>query len=443
MRHRPSSLARKLFLRHLLRAKSSHLPQLLGVTLVCAACGDGGAPDTWLGVAGAGGSASSGSNVSGASGASAASGTNASAASGSANAAPSASGAPGGGTTSSDVGPTAGGATSAGGGSGGSSASGGYPGGAAGSGGASNGGGSASVAGASGSAGSGGASPSKLEHLFVLALENHDAGSVIGNTKDAPYLNGLLKKGSSASSFMDELPKSIDSEPHYVWMESGTNAFYDHKFESDDDASASNSTANTEHLATQLSAANISWTSYQESLSDKTGACPISSNGFFAAKHDPFVFFRDVSGNPPSKSNAFCAAHHKPLSALFCDLGDLPAAYSFITPNLCHDMHGADGCPDSNLIHAGDTWLSNNLPPLLQFLDQHHSVLFITWDEGEDTLTLPFLALGPTIKSGFVSTKTYTHSSLLKTVERILGVPVLARVKDANDFSEMFTAPPY
>jgi len=35
-----------------------------------------------------------------------------------------------------------------------------------------------------------------LAGLLYLAL----LGSVIGNTKDAPYLNGLLKKGSSAAS---------------------------------------------------------------------------------------------------------------------------------------------------------------------------------------------------------------------------------------------------
>jgi hypothetical protein len=118
-------------------------------------------------------------------------------------------------------------------------------------------------------------------------------------------------------------------------------------------------------------------------------------------------------------------------------------AYNFITPNLCHDMHSAADCLDSNTIRAGDTWLSANLPPLLDYLHAHAGVLFITWDEGENTATLPFLALGPTVKAGFVSMISYTHSSLLKTIELILGVPVLDRVKDANDFSDMFTARPY
>jgi hypothetical protein len=415
---------------------------------LCTACGGGGGATDGTGVSG---SASYGIANAGASQASTAAGTNAG--TGGMNAStpgaptatgPSASGAQSGGSSSADVGTTAGGGGARTGGvaGGGFGTGGGYPGGATAAGGASS-GGISSSAGASGSAGTTGTSATKLEHVFVLALENHDEGQIIGNATDAPYLNGLLKKGSSASSFMDELPKDIVSEPHYVWMESGTNAFADHKFTSDDDASSHNSTANTEHLATQLSAANISWLSYQEGLNEKTGACPISSDGFFAAKHDPFVFFQDVSGNPPSKGNTFCAAHHKPLSMLAGDLGGAVATYNFITPNLCHDMHGASGCPDSNLIHAGDSWLSKNLPPLLDYVSQHHSVLFITWDEGENTLTLPFLALGPTIKPGYVSPKTYSHSSLLKSVERILGLPVLDRVKDANDFSDMFAVSPF
>jgi hypothetical protein len=283
----------------------------------------------------------------------------------------------------------------------------------------------------------------KLEHVFVLAMENHDEVSIVGNMTDAPYLNKLIQQGTMASHFADELPKDIVSEPHYVWMESGTNVFSDHTFDSDADPSDKNSTADTSHLVTQLGAANISWMSYQEDINDTTGACPIKSDGFFAAKHDPFIFFRDVSGSPPSKTNQFCVDHHRPLSKLFDDLKADVARFVFITPNLCHDMHGASGCPDSNLIHAGDTWLSGNLQPVLDYINAHHGVLFITWDEGENTLAPPFVVVGPTIKAGYTSPSNYTHSSLLKTNELIFGLPISPRVTNAEDFHDMFTQVPY
>src|SRR6185437_12757559 len=99
----------------------------------------------------------------------------------------------------------------------------------------------------------------------------------------------------------------------YVWMEAGTNAFSDTTFTSDADPDASNSSASTAHLATQMMAANpaVTWLSFQEGLNSSTGACPISSSGFYAAKHDPFVFFQDIVGRTPSASASVCVAHHR------------------------------------------------------------------------------------------------------------------------------------
>src|SRR5262249_53312549 len=158
----------------------------------------------------------------------------------------------------------------------------------------------------------------------------------------------------------------------------------------------------------------------------------ISSNGFYAAKHDPFVFFQDVSGNPPSEATADCAAHHKPYTAFAADLaaGNLPA-YVFITPDLCHDMHGAGGCPSGVTdIRAGDNFLSTDLPPILAYATAHDAVVYVIWDEGSSNQTIPFLALGPHVQAGS-STTAYSHSALLKSIEEQLGVPVLASVTGA------------
>src|SRR5262249_18044388 len=175
---------------------------------------------------------------------------------------------------------------------------------------------------------------------------------------DAPYINGtLIPKYGHATAFHDELPASVPSEPHYVWMEAGTNAFADHTFTSDLPPTwFGNVTGSTAHLATQLEAAGETWMSCHEDLNWFTGACPVNDRWNYAAKHDPFVFFKDVSGSSPSGSNAHCAAHHKELKALAGDLaGGNVADYVFVTPNLCHDMHGGLFCADTNTVRAGDT----------------------------------------------------------------------------------------
>lgn len=294
----------------------------------------------------------------------------------------------------------------------------------------------------SGSADAPTSSSHKIDTIFVIPLENKADTAIYGNMTDAPYINGLFTTANHATNFKDELP-SLDSEPHYIWMEAGTNAFADHTFSTDNDAAASNSTSSTDHLVTQLKAANIPWMSYQEDL---TAACPISSSSItstspYATKHDPFVFFQDVSGSPPSASNTYCAAHHKAYSSFATDLAAGMTGYVFITPNLCHDMHGAATCSSglssSPNIKAGDTWLKAELPRIIDYTKTHNAVIFLVWDEGSSTNTIPFLALGAHVKVG-TSDVMYTHSSLLKTTEELLGVPVLAKVTAANDFADMF-----
>jgi hypothetical protein len=281
-------------------------------------------------------------------------------------------------------------------------------------------------------------------HVFVVALENEPASAIYGN-KNAPYINGqLLAQFAHATAFTDPLPDAIPSEPHYVWMEAGTNQFGDATFTTDADPSASNSTAGTAHLVSQMRAASpaVSWMSYQEGLSSSTGACPVSSSGFYAAKHDPFVFFQDVAGSPPSASNAFCAQHHKPFTALAQDLAQNGVAqYNFISPNLCNDMHGGGGCPSGDPIALGDQWLATNLPPIIDFVRAQGGVIFIVWDEPEGGSNLiPFIAIGPTVKPGYAGSVAYTHSSLTRTVEKIFGLPVLPAVASANDFADLFAA---
>lgn len=284
---------------------------------------------------------------------------------------------------------------------------------------------------------------SVIKYVFVIPMENRDSSKIYGNTSDAPYINGtLIPAYARATNFGDELP-SLPSEPHYVWMEAGANSFSDHTFSTDAVPSASNSTNSTNHLATQIKNASngVTWMSYQEGLNATTGACPIAASGFYHPKHDPFLFFQDVSGSPPSKTNAYCAAHHKAYSALAADLASgAVATLNFITPNLCHDMHGATGCPSGSAIRLGDDWLKANLPPLIDFANKHAGVIFLTWDEGESTTKIPFLAIGPKVKPGYAGSVSYNHSSQLKSIDRILGLSVLSKVSSANDFSDLFVA---
>ena len=156
------------------------------------------------------------------------------------------------------------------------------------------------------------------------------------------------------------------------------------------------------------------------------------------------MFFQDIAGKTPSPTASVCVAHHHAYTtssfAQALSQGAV-AQYNFITPNLCNDMHGASGCPSSDVIAAGDSWLSTNLPPIIQYANAHNGVIFLVWDEPEGGSPLiPFLAIGPHIKAGYASSVTVTHSALVKTVEKIFGLPILPAVASANDFGDMFQA---
>jgi hypothetical protein len=290
--------------------------------------------------------------------------------------------------------------------------------------------------------GDGALAASTIQHVFVIAMENHGASDIYGNTASAPFINNtLIPMGGRATSFIDKLPQ-LNSEPHYLWMEAGTNAFSDHTFTTDNNPSSSNSTASTAHLSTQITNAGSTWLSYQEGLNSTSGTCPIAASGNYAPKHDPFIFFKDVAGNPPSKTNALCTAHHKALTALGGDLtNNRVAAYNFITPNLCHDMHSNSCTGSSDPIKQGDTWLSQNVPAILNYINANHGVLFIVWDEPVgSTGTIPLIVLGPHVKPNRASTLTYSHGSLVKSVEAILALPTLATVTADNTLADFFDA---
>ncbi|MFN2548005.1 MAG: alkaline phosphatase family protein [Myxococcales bacterium] len=267
-----------------------------------------------------------------------------------------------------------------------------------------------------------------VQTVFVILLENADWRDVRGSSQ-APYLNGaLLPMAAHAEKYFNP-PGVHPSEPNYLWLEAGTD------FGVHDDAEPSaHPIKSGQHLVALLGKAGISWKAYQEGIAP--GECPVKSHGWYAAKHDPFVFFADVTRSKP-----FCAEHIRPLAELTADLEQGKAArYNFITPDLCNDMHGARGCR-RHLLRNGDDWMAKSVPRILASRQYRAGgAIFITWDEGEaGDGPIGMLVISPFAKAGFSSDEHYTHSSFLRTVEEIFGVtPLLGDAAKAKDLSELF-----
>ncbi len=273
-----------------------------------------------------------------------------------------------------------------------------------------------------------------LKTIFLILMENHNWSAIKG-ASTAPYINGLLATGAHAEQYMNP-PGLHPSEPNYIWLEAGGNL----GITNDSDPSA-NHKANTDHLVTQLETAGVTWKHYVEDITGTT--CPLTSSGLYGAKHSPMVFFDDVT-NTNSPTSARCIAHIRPYTELAGDLTmNKIAQYNFITPNLCNDMHGALQCATNN-IQTGDTWLSVLVPKIQAsqaYIDG--GAIFITWDESEGgDHPVGMIVLSKSAKVGYMNSLAYTHSSMLRTVETVFGVPFLRDAANAKDLGDLFTTFP-
>jgi len=273
-----------------------------------------------------------------------------------------------------------------------------------------------------------------IKTVFLILMENHNWSTITPSA--APYINNtLLAVGSHAEQYFNA-PGIHPSLPNYLWLEAGTNFGI-----SDDNAPSSNHQGTTSHLVTLLKNANITWKSYDEDISGTS--CPLTNVSKYAVKHNPFVYFDDVT-NALSTTSAYCIAHVRPYTELATDLNNnTVASYNFITPNLCNDMHDCS-------VTTGDTWLATNVAMIMNSTAyQQGGVIFITWDEGESSQggadgPIGLIVLSPKAKgAGYKNTIHYTHGSTLRTIEEIFHLtPLLGDAANATDLSDLFASFP-
>jgi hypothetical protein len=275
---------------------------------------------------------------------------------------------------------------------------------------------------------------SGIRTVFVIVFENHNWSQIKGSAS-APYINNtVLPMAAHAEQYFNP-PGIHPSEGNYLWLEAGTNFGI-----LNDSPPSTNHQGTTQHLVTLLENAGLTWKSYQEGISGT--ACPLTNSGLYAPKHNPMVFFDDVTGTN-SASSARCIQHVRPYSELAGDLtGNRVANYNFITPDLCNDMHNSSGCATSDAIANGDTWLSHALPPILASpAYQQGGAVFITFDESvSGDFPVAMMVLSPQGKgAGYSNSIHYTHSSLLRTVQEIFRVtPLLGDAANATNLSDLF-----
>lgn len=242
--------------------------------------------------------------------------------------------------------------------------------------------------------------PPKPDHVVVVTMENKGRKSVVDQSK-APYITALAEQGANMT---ESYGVTHPSQPNYIAMFYGdTHGFTDNDCGSLD----------AENLGTQLLAAGLTFTGYAESLPEPgfTG-CEASSKKY-RKKHVPWA----TSSKLPASTN-------QPFSAFPSDFSQLPTV-SFVTPNMCHDMHDCS-------VGTGDTWLKDNLDDYAQWAKTHNSLLILTFDEnGGGTINqITTVLVGEAVRPGRYA-EPMTHYNLLRTLEDAYGLAPLGNAATA------------
>jgi hypothetical protein len=300
----------------------------------------------------------------------------------------------------------------------------------------------------------------KLNHVFVIVLENEDFASSWGPNSPATYLNSLVPQGAFATHYYGASHLSADN---YIAMTSGQTPTL--PFQSDCQVwsycylTEKARPDNGRNIADQLEGANKTWGAFMESMGTPckhpaaTDGQDPNSKGY-ATRHNPFVYYPTIVDN-----QARCDAHvrdYNDLPPLLAQSADAVPNFVFISPDTCDDGHDApcaDGRP-GGLVSA-DAWLKANVPLILNSAAYHDDgALFVTFDEASNTddtgccasgITgtgtdgggrVGLLALSPDAAVGQSVDTPYDHASLLRTIEDAFGLSEhLNNAGSANEHS--------
>ena len=259
-----------------------------------------------------------------------------------------------------------------------------------------------------------------VKHVFLIVMENHSYAEVAGQ----PYTASLASAWAHATNYHAITHPSL---PNYLDLYAGSN----HGITTDCDPGPSCHISGTS-LGDELSAKGLTWKGYFEGM---PAPCTLTNPGTYRAHHNPLIYFDDMWQN--TAPGGLCYTHVVPMfPALTNDLagaGTTPS-FAYVKPDNCHDSHDCS-------VATGDTWLSQNIPPLLNSpaCTVDKCLVILTWDEDDGSqgnLVLTVFA-GSGAKTAFTDASSYDHYGLLRTIEDIFGVPRQANSATATSMAGM------
>lgn len=278
-----------------------------------------------------------------------------------------------------------------------------------------------------------------IEHVVVIMEENLSFGSLLGDPgsphdRRAPFLNRLARTCGLATEFR---ALTQPSHPNYVGTVSGDT----HIPKSCHVIQCILRDLDAPSIFGQLQEAGLTWRVYVESMSTP---CRQGSTHLYELGHNPAVWFLPIRDE--------CMRSNVDFTELGRDLQGvgLPS-FAWIVPNEDHNMHTSAGGRDHWITDA-DTWLRELMGRLVaspEYSDGS-TVVIVTWDEGnlsgvpfnrdclspalaaDESCHIATMIVSKWVRPGTASDAPFSHYSILKMSERLLGLPLLGHARDPN-----------
>ena len=375
----------------------------------------------------------------------------------------------------------------------------------------------------------------RLNHVFVIMMENHGLQQILNNPS-APYINSLMRSANSANNYFavahpsltnylevvggsnfgvltdaapdwhnpaclpNILAETVDTEAvgavvcpiHGTGTDAATPAI-DFSNETSGPPGtinidgtmsiAADSNIHGKTIADQLVAQGLSWKSYQENLPVNGADYVNYSDGTYtnlsvlpaglsqgdivqqyAAKHNPFVYFRSVQEGYDWNLSLHRVKGFDGAGGLYEDLGSGKVPnFSLIAPNQCDDQHGRGNAgpvcafdPADNgtqvglnpaLIYQGDVTVKRIVTAIKASpaWQEGKNAIVIVWDENDYSvapITNQVVLIVDTNygRHGVQSPTFYDHFSLLRSIEAGFNLPCLNHACDQKSkvMSDLF-----
>lgn len=271
------------------------------------------------------------------------------------------------------------------------------------------------------------AQPPTYQHVVVLMEENltYSSFQSLRARGTIPYTDALAKECGN-ERFMHAA--THPSQPNYMAATGGRPT-----------GVGVYSTAN--NVFHQAQSHGDSWRNYAEGIGVACGP----KTSIYKPGHTPAYWYRDL--RTPTNS---CRRYDVPATQLNQDIANnrLPT-YAWISPDECNDFYWVKACGGSRAgrFAKGDAYLRSLITRLVATPAYRNgsTVVFITWDEGDETIEhaidcttpvvyvlgdscqIPTMVLSPYLVPGATDSADHNTYGLLATTEDILGYPRLGR----------------